>query len=94
MMVCTRLPTFALIVASTLGAAPALADGNRIGVSFGLHAKDSDTLVAPRLDAQFKVSKGFGVQTILPMVSLTPEQGGQGTFRFGNPILEAFGPRT
>lgn len=90
MMVSKRLPALALVAASTLGASPAFADGNRIGVSFGLHAKDSDTLVAPRLDAQFKVSKGFGVQTTLPMVSLTPAEGGQGTFRFGNPFIGGF----
>lgn len=85
-----RALTVLLPTAAALIATPALADGNRIGVSFGLHSKDSDTLVAPRLDAQFKISKGFGAQAILPMASLSRGEGGQGTFRMGNPYLGGF----
>ena len=81
---------------ATLGLAfstPALAAESAIGLSFGLHsgsqASETNTLVAPRLDADIGVSDHFGVRVILPMTSLS-RTNGQGTFRFGNPYAGGF----
>lgn len=73
----------------TLMASSARAQDNELGISFGLYSGegvtgDTDTLVAPRLDARIGISEGFGAKLILPLTSLSRSGGGEGTFRFGN----------
>jgi hypothetical protein len=67
---------------------------SRIQVGFGLNSKEIDgrtnTLVAPRLDADISVSDHFGIAATLPLTSLSRSGGGEGTFRFGNPYVGGF----
>ncbi len=82
----------AALLCGTAGTAVA---ESKVGMSFGLHtgspddASAADTLVAPRLDLQLGLSKGFAVRATIPMTSLTRGAGADGDFRLGNPYFGA-----
>lgn len=90
-----RVLSLVLPAAIICGAGATAQAESKVGLSFGMHTGSvddtsaSDTLVAPRLDVQIGLSKGFAAQAVLPMTSYSRGAGAEGDFRLGNPYFGA-----
>lgn len=86
---------FALASGALFITTSARAEGQKVGVSFGLYSGDSGdagnaTVIAPLIDGTFNISERLQLRLALPLTNISQGDDGTNRFQFGNPYMAGY----